>query len=364
MRPIKLLVFLGMALMSTGELQAQLLECKITAPSGMNVRNEPSVKGKVVGKLMYNNLIVIESTSYGELTIDDMPGHWRKIRSDETQGYIWDGYLEVVRHIDAPAKETTSAEKTSESRDTLPTEIKKTVDTAKPITDSKTSLPPAPMHLLLETYNYCGDVSHIDPSDFWYAIYPDDGKMKIELVDLRVSLSKHKLGNNLEFDIHTDLEGRSIFLIGTPYKQNFPPTFENLEEKLRAEGRQIMPGQRRTISTAEQQLAGKFVHISALGNVIAFGDCPEIENYRLTVKIERPGQPDIAQKLLDLIPQTGTCGVPDVYWYGDLNGDGYQDIIMVSVDEDENIFTLLLSDANAERMFYKAVSSFTMGICE
>lgn len=308
---------------------AQNLTCKVTAASGLNVRSEPSIKGKVIGRLNANQIIEIEAKTYGELTVEGVPGFWRKTEINGKEGYVWDGYLEIIGRVT-----TTSSS------------VKNT-DTNK----RETSIE---LNLLLETYNHCGDLSHVNPSEFWYAFVPNEKNKTISVapVEISVCLSRNRLSKSMEFDIQTNSEQRSLFLIGANQELSIPEHFISIEDELRTAGRQVMPGQRRLI--------GRNVHMSALGNVRSLdGDCPKIDNYRLHLFTDNK-----RQDVLGMLSSIGDCGVPDLYWYGDLTGDGFPDIIMVSVEENTNTFYLLKHSFDRPEAPYQVVSTFTMKDCE
>ncbi len=323
-------LLLTFSLLLAGQvLFAQSLTCKVTAPSGLNVRSEPSTKGKVIGRLLTNDVIEIEAKTYGELTVDGMPGFWRKTEIKGKVGYVWDGYLEIIGRV-------VSEEQAVEVTDTIKRE---------------TSIE---LNLLLETYNHCGNLSHVNPSGFWYAFVPNEknNNITVKPVEITVCLSKNRLSKLMEFDIQTNSDLRSLFLIGANQELSVAENFKSIEDELRTAGRQVMPGQRR--------LLGRGVHMSALGNVKSLdGDCPKIDNYRLHLFTDNK-----RQDVLNMLTSIGECGVPDLYWYGDITGNGFPDIIMVSVEENTNTFYLLKHSFDRPEAPYQVVSTFTMEDCE
>lgn len=350
MRLIITLLFL-----STGfTFQAQQLKCKIIAPSGMNVRAEPSTKAVVIGQVYKDSIVYIESRTYGELTLEGIPGYWRKTEINSKSGYIWDGYLEIIERVSSEIDDspTSSKDTITQTEPEIETKTKQKVSSSEHnVTSSENNRPE--MILLLESYNHCGDVSSINPSAFWYAFVPVKKNVLVKEVELNITLSKSRLGKEMEFDILSGAEGRSLFIIGSENALNFPEDYQEMETALRAGGRQVMPGQRKI-------LLDEHVRISALGNVKSIdGDCPIIENYALSLDVNNH-----TQDLLKLLPSTGECGIPDIYWYGDLTGDGYPEIIMVSVSDDANIFTLLRSREDKHKRQYYVESIFTMGNCQ
>lgn len=78
----------------------------VTAPSGLNVRQEPKLEGKILGKIVYATKVVLTETTKEQLAIIDegknISGYWVKIQYDNgnKRGYVFDGFLS-----DAPVKE-------------------------------------------------------------------------------------------------------------------------------------------------------------------------------------------------------------------------------------------------------------------
>lgn len=335
---LSILFLLGIIYSSHG----QELRCKVIAPSGMNVRAEPSLNANVVDRVMKDSIVYIHAKTYGELTFDGLPGYWRKMSRAGHQGYIWDGYLDILESVDITKDEAT--------KDTLPEETKdeKTVEPKPTATKSQTD---NELVLLLETYNHCGDVSHINPNAFWYALIPDKETVNVEAVELSVNLSRSRLSKSMEFDIQTNNNNRSLFLIGSEKTLNIPNVFKNLEHELRAGGRQVLPGQRRMLSDD--------IFLSALGNVRDINDeCPMIDNYQLTAHAFGD-----KQDILTLFDNLGECGVPELYWFGDLNGNGIPSLIFVTVSSTSNVFHLLDYAEHNGKEAYRVISTFEMTEC-
>ncbi len=332
-----ILFFFGIFFSSYG----QELRCSVIAPSGMNVRAEPSLSAKVVDRVYKDSVVYVFAETFGELTYESVPGYWRRLSRSNVQGYIWDGYLDII--------ETIGVQNNNVKNDSIYQKAEKKSD----MTESRRNDSPSKerLVLLLETYNHCGDVSHINPNAFWYALIPDKEQVNVEAVELSVNLSRSRLSSSMEFDIQTDNEKRSLFIIGSETALDIPSVFKNLELELRAGGRQVLPGQRRMLSDD--------VYLSAIGNVREISDeCPIIDEYRLT--IHAFGN---KQNVLSLFEDMGDCGVPELYWFGDLNGDGVPSMIFVTVSEQSNIFHLLDYSTNKNTGAYRVVSTFEMKEC-
>lgn len=313
----------------------------VSTKSGLIIRESPG-KGYVGVMSQGDTLSLCYSESFGTLTVDGIEGHWRKIRYRNLSGYAFDGFVfPVDSEIDSLHQE---AQKVMSETDSI-------LGIQKP---KKPVLHPFykgdEFQFLLETYNYCGDVSAIDLSLYWYGIFMDselnpDGKMEIRPLDLKISLSKEKVGQGMEFDILTDQEERSLFLIGSnKVIQHQSIVLEDVMKAIQLRGKRLFPGQELILNKKDQ------LRLSATGQILSAGPCPEAKDYRLMIKAQRQGQ-NLEQNLADLIPSYGKCAIPELYWYGDLSGDGQPELIFVSVEETENTFHLLQSNPGTSELF-------------
>lgn len=345
-------------------LQAQL-DCKetftmkVTAKSGLNMREQPNTSAAVLVTIPYDNLLITCASTSGKLVVGETSGFWRQAIYEGKIGYVYDAYLELIdplaqdevgqepvepiksQNLSEPKTEEippsktrqTYEEETSQADEEAAEEIKKPAGK----TEEKKDLPERDYNLLLEAYNYCGAVEEIDPGILWYGFYPANREtgetdMSVKPVELEIVLSKSRSSKALEFDIRTDRPERSLFMIGSTR----PLDIEGMDltdrsELMRYSNQKVFPGQQINI-----ELNGKKVSLSATGGISSTGDCPELENYKLMVKA------DNSFDLMSLIP-LGQCGLPEIYWFGDLNGDQLPDFIVVSIFEDRNVFSLLVS---------------------
>jgi len=86
----------------------------VTAKSGLSIRNKPSLSGKKIGKLNYEDIIEVIEKTNETLELEDgnnqISGNWIKIKIPETnkEGYAFGGYLnkpnDVVSKIKHPLK--------------------------------------------------------------------------------------------------------------------------------------------------------------------------------------------------------------------------------------------------------------------
>lgn len=205
--------------------------------------------------------------------------------------------------------------------------------------------------LLLETYNYCGDASSINLNLNWWSFVPEGEFIIPKKTDVQILLSRNRLGEGYEFDLISDLEARSMFMLGfTHPNKKLPSRIPNPEFILRQTGRKILPGKSINL--------GQSTKIFAIGNVTGFsGECPQIDNYKLLVQFADEPVFD----LLSLLPKNEDCSIPDLYFYGDLSGDSRPEFIFVYNGENENTFYILWSvDLTNE---YRLASVFTMKNC-
>lgn len=309
---------------------------RIIAQSGLNMRTEPRLKSRVVTTVPYDSSLLACKNTEGSLTVDGITGYWRKATYRGAVGYMFDGFMEVVEVNPQMPKLKWDSSKTITATDT-PAPVKKS-ETAEE-KGSTYKFKPRQFQFLTEAYNYCGDVEKIDPGLLWYGIYPADAEQgevyyRIQPVELEVVLSRSKVGDSgMEFDIQTDRDERSIFLIGTNRLLGHDTlSIEDNDQQLRYTGRRIFPGQQLSLGNGKDALK-----LSATGSVTKPGDCPELKNYKLSVS-----QGENSQDLTKLLTM-GDCGMPEIFWYGDLSGDGTPEIIFVSQFEEKNNFTLLLS---------------------
>lgn len=313
------------------------LKATVTAPSGLSFRQAPNLKAKLISTVAYQEEVLTCSQTEGPLTVGDLKGHWRPVMYQGKKGYMFDGYLQI------------------ESPDVRPAANKEAPG------QSKADLHPhfsgaSKTGFLIETYNYCGNVEAVNAGLLWYGVYPEkeeegQGLFRVKPVDLVIKLSTSKLSEKMEFDISTESDERSLFLIGLNRSLKYQQiSIDDHSAKLRMLGNRILPGQ----STA----LGGGVNLAATGSVESTGECPELKNYRLLANFK-----GMEQNLLNEIGEPGACGMPELYWYGDLSGDGLPEVIFVSVYKNRNVFTLLKSNPEASESMLKKVASFEIVNC-
>lgn len=357
----------------------------VIAPSGLNVRAQPNLESRIVFRLSLLDTLQNVSDRLNEQIINEVPGHWRMVTLPHgLKGYCWDGFLrpldEEISASDVfekmPQLMDTIAEVTedkTESVERLPLpspyeraavnkdQIDEVVAAEKSsikVDSSASDNPPAKSvpasidaQLLLETYNFCGDASSINLNLNWWSFVPEGEYIFPKKTDVQILLSRNKLGEGYEFDIVSDLEARSMFMLGfADASKKLPLKLPNPESMLRQTGRKILPGKSLNL--------GQSTKIYALGSVTGFSEeCPQIDNYKLLVQFADEPVFD----LLSLLPKSEDCSIPDLYFYGDLSGDSRPEFIFVYNGENENTFYILWSVHLTNE--YRVASVFTMKNC-
>ena len=345
---------------------------KVTANSGLNMRTQANAASEVLTTIPLNSILIACASTSGRLVVGNTSGFWRQVSFEGKKGYVFDAYLELVD----PELRKTLAEKTEKPKPepkekTQKNTAVKHVDnkavgrdmqtgkteaaSEKKVEAVKVVKPLEEYDILLEAYNFCGAVENIDPGILWYGFYPadpDKGEtdMKVKPVELEIVLSKSRSGKNLEFDIRTDRDERSLFMIGS--KRPLPIDKMDLEDRselMRYSNQKVFPGQQINISGDGQRSS-----LSATGGISSTGDCPELDNYKLVVEAGK------RMDLMELLPK-GQCGLPEIYWFGDLNGDQLPDFIVVSIFKDRNLFSLIVS---GEDPFMRKAAEWSIEKCK
>jgi hypothetical protein len=195
-----------------------------------------------------------------------------------------------------------------------------------------------------EAFNYRGDIRSLDLSLFWYGIYDVEGTWSLRPVRLKVELSEFPSGSgDLEFDLKTNREQGSHFLFGSPVRldsTDLGPVREGFSV--------LMPGSQSdlgSITSRDRMFRGNYV-LYATGSVQGLGaECPELLNYQLIVG-HRLAEREWAQfdTLGSVVDSISTCA-PEVFWSGDLMGDGKPDAVLFQKQPGGIRLILYLSDA-------------------
>jgi hypothetical protein len=195
-----------------------------------------------------------------------------------------------------------------------------------------------------EAFNYTGDIRGLDLSLYWYGIYDVEGMWKLRPVRVKAELSEFPSGSGgLEFDIRTNREQGSHFLFGSPVR------LDSADLGLVREGSAVlMPGGQAdlgSITARDKMYRGNYV-LFATGSVQGVGaECPELRDYQLILG-HRMGDRNWAQldTLATVVDSLSSCP-PEVYWSGDLMGDGKPDALLYQKIPGGIRVMLYLSDA-------------------
>ena len=360
--------------------QAQIQDCEpnmpftVNAPSGMRIRSAPSLKGKLVGHVPNNEMVKACVETFDFMTIEGIDGNWRFIHYKDLKGYMWDGYLEKYElQAQIEVVEVLENQKVDSIKKTIATESLEVVEDKKLVENIEEITPievketkkeiSGRINILTETFNYCDNIANINPGKMWYAVYEDKNQYLFKPVELMVIKSKYSLAGKMEFDIKTAQGEGSIFLFSLDKPVFDFPNITSNSDFFNQNPRQLMPGMRVSLYPNSPDIASLgTVFLSALGNVESVGDCPTISNYKLIARTV--SETAIEQNLLEDLSTLGTCGIPDIYWFGDLNQDGYTDLILVAVNEKSSTFTLFVTDMSRNDKFLVKNSEWTVKDCK
>lgn len=368
--PLYLLVHISIAQNSVCEFTEIL---QIEAQSGMRIREKPDASAKAIGGVPYKFKIEACAETFGKATFEGIEGNWRLVRYKNTIGYMWDGWTVLVSSLKS---QTTEQKLTVE---TLPqtarddfriTEVSAssaTVSqppevTAHPSNPKPLNHPFSDVKLITESYPYCRDITAIDRTLYYYAVIAEDEYYVIKPVDLTIELRKNSPKNKLHFDIKPSEGDGSIFIIGLPAPYKNWKKIRNNDYVLTQYNRKLTPGVRLELYAVEPGNSFGNIKLMAAGTVKSYNnDCPVVENYKLFVEMMLYEK--VVYDVSNQISQPGACGVPDLFWFGDLNQDGYTDFILVGEYPKYTAFTLFFSQPdNPQR--YKKVSEWVVEDCD
>jgi hypothetical protein len=395
---------------------------KVTASSGMKMREGPGQNNKVVFFVPSSEYLLVCEELSSPATFENKPGNWRRVRYKNHYGYMFDGFItksdgnlilndstwtvaelpDVRQIIDTtqntidtmalamvkqdsieaynatlitdsvPAIDSVAIEPVS--MDTLSVDSAKNaaiadsllaIHVADSIKMAEAMAPPPEYLFAVETYNYCGEIAHLDPGIRWYGIYYDD-EFKVyrnKRIELQIIRSKYALGSGLEFDVKSENGVSPHFMIGTKAKLD-----TNLEIKFDynyfdKKPQSLYPGQQVSIYSTQNIHDIYNFNLFATGTVTDVGQCPEMENYRLKLTGEMNDSLSV-QDLSEHISYYGECGMPKIYWFGDLNQDLYPDFILASQGKEQTSFTLFVSDTRKNGQLVRKAGEWSYSKCD
>lgn len=333
----------------------------VIAPSGLRMRSKPSTQSAVVVTVPYDSLVIACTETFGAFNTKDAKGYWRFVQYKEHQGFMFDGYL-IPRN--RPGQKRISSLPNSKEEAL----VQQSIDSAeeKVIPPPPTAvLPPVDFTLATETYNYCGGVEALNPGLNWYGIYPPDplsSEYRMEKVNVMIVLSQQRMSEKMEFDIRTDREEKSIFLIGSAKPLDRGTVLYLTEEMQNTLPLSLYPGQSGAIFARSAAESPQNIQLEALGSVTAGGDCPTLTNYQLLIATHI-GQEKVQQDVSSMVRMTDACGVPELLWFGDINADGYADALWASRTENSAQFALVVSQLTEDTIWVLA-DTWNIQSCE
>lgn len=291
---------------------------------------------------------------HNDLRMDSLIGFLHKLPTLGSQD-------SVIAWVDAGMPEVGRTSRSTRSSQT------NTPQTDQPVERIQTpnTPPPFSVQMATEALNYCGDISELDPSMNWYGVFADErmGNYHLQRVDLEILISKTRLGNSMEYDIRNSSGEVSHFLFGINRRLDTVKPYQLAPDRFFMNPGNLFPGQQLQAYAYYNRPSASNVFISATGRVIEVGACPVIEDYALKINTQGP-RGEILQDITPLFETLGECGMPEIYWFGDLNQDNYPELVYVSATRNKNQFTLFMSNVNLASGLYEVGSTWTLERCE
>lgn len=83
------------SLRATSPYQYSGQTARVISTKGLNLRDQPSSKGKILQTIRHNEIVgIIDTNGYSE-TISGKTANWYKINYEGTVGWLWGGYLQI-----------------------------------------------------------------------------------------------------------------------------------------------------------------------------------------------------------------------------------------------------------------------------
>lgn len=349
---------------------------QVEAHSGMRIREKPDVQAKVVGSAPYKSHVLACREKFGQTTVEGINGFWRYVSFKNFKGYMWDGYTvpilvkEFLSEPNISDNETKALKALEDSKIEAENQhgqqksVEQSEQGKKPnvkASSGKSSIF-QDVKFLTESYPYCEDVTKIDRTYYYYGIYLEDDYYQIRPIDLSIELRKDSPRGKMFFDIKPSNGDGTLFIIGLPEVFRDWKKIKNNDFILTQINRALTPGVRLELYPYQPGESLGNIRLMTSGTVSTYvNDCPVVQNYRLQVELNLD-----VKEVFDITNQIqyfGKCGVPDIYWFGDLNQDGYTDFILVSEYPGFSVFTLFFSQPN-ERERFKKVAEWRVEDCE
>lgn len=81
---------------NNGEYKAPAVTGLVTAPSGINMRDKPSSKGKALKKLPKDTQLIVLSTEGEMVEIEGRKAPWFMVKAGELEGHVFGGFVQVA----------------------------------------------------------------------------------------------------------------------------------------------------------------------------------------------------------------------------------------------------------------------------
>jgi hypothetical protein len=320
----------------TGRVLAQESSCvdsefraRVIAKSGLNLRSEPHRNAKTLRSLPYWGEIKLcpEKVSFQfRDTIDGFVGFWRLLEYQGTEGYAFDAFLLHVGHYDT-------------------------------------------LHIATKDYRFsmefgnCSDIN-FDPNLHWFGVYRMDGFDTIMPVNIEVVNPNARIvrgyddGNDWVLRTQYSDSMNALFLIG--FKN---PVAAASEHRGQHELSWLYPGQIQHVNTRNaKRVNGKHsFELIAAGTVKKVQYCPELENYRMFITDDRYNGHE--QDMLPYLKHLGECGMPMLYWFGDIDGDSRPDMVFQAGSNYMVEYTLFLSSLSTGSNYVGKADQWASGNC-
>lgn len=389
---------------------------QISTASGMKIRKGPGQHNDVVAYVPSKEYVLVCDELSTPATFEGKKGNWRRVQFKTKFGYLFDGFVtqaksnlilndsswtvaempDVNQILDSTRTQVESIETSileqGSTAESTPTAFQDTnevtteiiipnsaiqesiiVDSVaqQEVKDSlieeiaKVNPEPDAFIFAVETFNYCGEITQLDPGIRWYGIYYDEDMKAYRntRIELEVIRSKYALGTGLEFDIKSESSVTPHFMLGTKSKLDTTIEIEFNSSYFENRPKSLYPGQSVNIySSAPIHDIYNFT-LFATGNVTDVGICPVMEDYKMKLTGEM-NDSLIVQDLTMDIPFFGKCGMPSIYWFGDFNKDSYPDFILASQSKEKTTFVLFVSDIQTNGTLVRKSGEWSYEKCD
>lgn len=324
MKPILIFLFLLVSASTLGQDFACFEfneQARISSNTGLNLRAEPNNNSEVLAKIPFWHLVDLCGLAYVTDTINGVKGNWTKVRYGESKGYVFDAYLVPIDSSHALEKD----------------------------------------FRIMQEQASCSAINY-DPSLFWYGVY------RFTKYDTIIPVEIEFERNHVDSDPREEIGGVrtqysdslfSYLLIGFRDSIEVNSVFNGgISQKT------LYPGQRISVwaHTDKCEVTDKTaVDLIALGNVEDVQYCPIITGYDLRLR-NRWGE-TLTQGLMESVSYAGECGMPAIYWFGDLDGDKRPDLVLMGATNSRYDLYLFLSTQAKENELVGLVDKWTACNC-